>query len=175
MNTKRKLGTLILVGGLALATWAFAQTAFKADGVIQSTQGGFKFPDGSIQNEAHSSSIEIYIQGRAWSGNDTFFYCSFDVPEGKLLMIEKVSGQHRGNEGHLSANHIGLASSLYEHGHIIIPAFSDELSLVYHYESQNVVGYADSSGFEIVGVMPSSGSNVTFASCTVTGRLFDAR
>ena len=43
---------LVAVGVLACAGWtvqAVAQSVISADGVIESTSGGFKFPDGSVQ------------------------------------------------------------------------------------------------------------------------------
>lgn len=43
--------TLLAVAGLMTGPLA-AQTAFSADGVIESTSGGFKFPDGSVQTTA---------------------------------------------------------------------------------------------------------------------------
>jgi len=51
--------SVYLAAGAALVVWLglavgplAAQTAIKADGVVESTAGGFKFPDGSIQAAA---------------------------------------------------------------------------------------------------------------------------
>lgn len=50
---KRTVITVILtLAFTAFAIHAVGQTVFKAAGVIESTEGGFKFPDGSVQLSA---------------------------------------------------------------------------------------------------------------------------
>jgi hypothetical protein len=50
---KRTVVTVILtLAFTAFALHAVEQTAFKATGIIESTEGGFKFPDGSVQLSA---------------------------------------------------------------------------------------------------------------------------
>ncbi len=55
IETKKQLwtvGAVLIVGmGLGLARLE-AQTAISADGMVESTSGGFKFPDGSVQGSA---------------------------------------------------------------------------------------------------------------------------
>jgi parallel beta-helix repeat protein len=54
----KRLGFVLLLS-LVCATYAIqaiGQTAFSAAGVIESSTGGFKFPDGSVQTSAASSS-----------------------------------------------------------------------------------------------------------------------
>lgn len=49
MNNKNKLGALLCLVGFATVLLANAESAFKADGLVESTAGGFVFPDGSVQ------------------------------------------------------------------------------------------------------------------------------
>ncbi|RZW15520.1 MAG: hypothetical protein EX260_10175 [Desulfobulbaceae bacterium] len=176
MNTKRKLGALMLAGGLAMATWAYAQTAFKADGIIQSTQGGFKFPDGSIQTAAHSSSIEYYIETYFWLGNSDQFFCYFDVPAGKILRIESISGRHTGADQ--PAAYMLLEAAGPTH---FLPTFSINLGTASYVFEAKPVGYAFDSNdylngadFQVSGYSAPSGSNFNTVNCSVSGRLYDA-
>lgn len=52
MNAKRNSVDLFLLGVLFVAIGAHAQNAIKVDGVVETTDGGFKFPDGTIQSTA---------------------------------------------------------------------------------------------------------------------------
>jgi len=53
---KRLIITVILTFALTAFAVHAVQTAFSGAGVIESTTGGFKFPDGSVQTSASSSS-----------------------------------------------------------------------------------------------------------------------
>lgn len=167
MNTKRKLANLILVGGLAIATWAFAQTAFKADGIIESSHGGFKFPDNSVQTSAYNSSIEVYSQESNWFGENYVFNCNFSVPAGKLLVIERVSGygayDGSGEQEIVYMHVVGLTTNWF------IPGTVNN-SGGFVFDAQNV-GYARDS-FILYG--ESKGTPVSFADCFAFGRLYDA-
>lgn len=183
MNTKRKLANLILVGGLAIATWAFAQTAFKADGIIESTQGGFKFPDQSVQTTAYSSPIEYYRQIDYWNGSEGAFRCYFDVPPGKILIIERVSGKHEGEGDHLDLNHMFVDRGVFIV--YLLPTVSEGVSsndfifdakTVEYMEDSNSVtdGQGSARDFSVVGIKRLLGTNFTYAECVVVGRLYDA-
>lgn len=96
MNNKNKLGVLVCLIGLMTVLLANAQSAFKADGLVESTAGGFKFPDGSLQATAYANT-ESYNEDSVCEEVITLteYRCYFDVPPGKILEIEKVSGFSR--------------------------------------------------------------------------------
>lgn len=63
MNNKNKLGILVCLIGLMSVLLAHAQSAFKADGLVESTAGGFMFPDGSVQTTSAVSGGPYAIGG----------------------------------------------------------------------------------------------------------------
>lgn len=72
----RALPKLLLVGLLATAAPALvvAQSAISADGVVESTTGGFKFPDGTVQTTAGPAlraPVEKTGQQGCWSALGT--------------------------------------------------------------------------------------------------------
>ena len=72
MNNKNKLGVLVSVVGLMSVVLAYAQSAFKADGLVESTAGGFKFPDGSVQKTSAVSGGPYVIGGTGPAGGFVF-------------------------------------------------------------------------------------------------------
>ena len=87
--------TLGLAGALALGlAWVVvavlpleAQTAVSADGVVESTSGGFKFPDGTVQTSAASSSpatVEDTGQQGCWDASGNSIACSGTGQDGEL-------------------------------------------------------------------------------------------
>ena len=97
MKQRRKLGprTLALAGafmlGLALVVVAVlplgAQTAISADGVVESTSGGFKFPDGTVQETAAapgSAPVEDTGQQGCWDAAGAVIACSGTGQDGEL-------------------------------------------------------------------------------------------
>ncbi len=82
-------GALLL--GLALVVVAVlplgAQTAISADGVVESTSGGFKFPDGSVQMTAASpgsAPVEDTGQAGCWNAPGNPIGCSGTGQDGEL-------------------------------------------------------------------------------------------
>lgn len=57
------LGFVLL--GAGVAAMSLGQTAIKADGIVESTSGGFKFPDGSLQVAAANSYERILVVAKA--------------------------------------------------------------------------------------------------------------
>ena len=49
---------IVVLALVSFATQAVAQTSISADGMIESTTGGFKFPDGSVQLTAQGACAE---------------------------------------------------------------------------------------------------------------------
>ncbi len=72
MNYKNKLGVLVCLFGLMTVLPAHAQSAFKADGLVESTAGGFKFPDGSVQTTSAVSGGPYVIGGTGPAGGFVF-------------------------------------------------------------------------------------------------------
>ena len=74
---------LVVVAVLPLG----AQTAISADGVVESTSGGFKFPDGSVQMTAASpgfASVEDTGQTGCWDVSGSPIGCSGTGQDGEL-------------------------------------------------------------------------------------------
>jgi hypothetical protein len=64
-----------------------AQTAISADGVVESTSGGFKFPDGTVQATAAaqgSAPVEDTGQKSCWNASGTSISCSGTGQDGEL-------------------------------------------------------------------------------------------
>ena len=72
MNNKNKLGVLVCLVGLMSVMLAHAQSAFKADGLVESTAGGFKFPDGSVQKTSAIPGSSYAIGGTGPAGGFVF-------------------------------------------------------------------------------------------------------
>ena len=111
---------------LSLAVWASmssgaltAQTALSADGVIESTFGGFKFPDGTVQSGAAASDgTPIHLFGKCLVADNanTGVGLIFTVPNAKRLEIHFV-GLAAANldfsEGLLPMIHVGSGNSAF--------------------------------------------------------------
>jgi hypothetical protein len=68
------------------AVCAVAQTAISADGVVESTSGGFKFPDGTVQATAAapgSAPVEDTGQQKCWDTAGTEILCSDPLAAGQ--------------------------------------------------------------------------------------------
>ena len=77
------VGQALVLIGVPLA----AQTAITADGVVESTTGGFKFPDGSIQVSAFTSSaapVRDTGQQSCWAVNGDVISCAGTGQDGEL-------------------------------------------------------------------------------------------
>lgn len=64
-----------------------AQTAISADGLVESTTGGFRFPDGTVQLTAMppgSAPVEATGQLGCWNGSGTGISCSGTGQDGEL-------------------------------------------------------------------------------------------
>lgn len=86
-----RVSVAVLVLGLALVvavTPLPAQTAaISAEGVVESTSGGFKFPDGSVQTTAASpgsAPVEDTGQQRCWNAGGEEIGCSGTGQDGEL-------------------------------------------------------------------------------------------
>ena len=81
---------LVAVVVLACTGWtvqAVAQSAISADGVIESTSGGFKFPDGSVQTKAAVGGlapVEDTGQTTCWDINANPISCAGTGMDGEL-------------------------------------------------------------------------------------------
>lgn len=73
MKNKNKLGALVFLVGLMGVLLANAQSAFKADGLVESTAGGFKFPDGSVQKTSAIMGGPYVIGGTGPAGGIVYF------------------------------------------------------------------------------------------------------
>jgi hypothetical protein len=71
-----------------------AQTAISVDGLVESTSGGFMFPDGSQQSSAAPHEGEpVQVRGSCTMNDGDFFTSEtiYSVPSGKRLEIELVN------------------------------------------------------------------------------------
>lgn len=79
--------SVILGVAVAVSSPLPAQTAFSADGLVESTSGGFKFPDGSIQTTAAgqtSAPVEDTGQDTCWDTTGTEIPCTGTGQDGEL-------------------------------------------------------------------------------------------
>ncbi len=72
MKNKNKIGVLLGLIGLMSVLLAQAQSAFTADGLVESTAGGFKFPDGSVQKTSAITGGPYVIGGTGPAGGFVF-------------------------------------------------------------------------------------------------------
>ena len=88
-------GRLASAGAVALGLVLFltavqpleAQTTISADGVVESTSGGFKFPDGTVQTTAAapgSAPVEDTGQAGCWDSSGGTVACSGTGQDGEL-------------------------------------------------------------------------------------------
>jgi hypothetical protein len=78
----------VVLACIASAAQAVAQTAISADGVVESTSGGFKFPDGSIQTAAAvagSAPVEDTGQTGCWDAAGATRTCAGTGEDGDTL------------------------------------------------------------------------------------------
>jgi hypothetical protein len=107
---------------LAWAFWTVslsAQTAISAAGLVESTSGGFKFPDGTVQSGAAASDgTPVHLFGKCLVANNanTGVGLIFTVPAGKRLEVDFVSLAAVNldfGEGLLPLIHMGAGNSSF--------------------------------------------------------------
>lgn len=95
---KRRMVRVVLTMALAAcAIQASAQIAVSGEGLIESTMGGFKFPDGTVQTSASASSSFEPVDMAGYQPNSGNYGGScivplYEVPAGMRLVVELVSG-----------------------------------------------------------------------------------
>ncbi len=90
---KQVLAVIVGVVSVGWAGQALSQTVISADGMIESTSGGFKYPDGSVQTSAVNAGEPLQASGDCVVPDDdnSARATIYTVPAGKRLQVEHVT------------------------------------------------------------------------------------
>lgn len=181
MNYKNELGFLLCIVGLMTVLPAKAQTAVSTDGIIESTAGGFMFPDGSVQTTSADTSdpfqrqLDFEINDGSTQGQ-----IDLNVPVGKRLIIEHASSQVFGPTGqqyrvYIQTTVLTTGSSAGRHYLVLTLQITDMSGLDIYTASQPMRIYADPSSTVPVsfGVLRDSSFGTATARVTISGYLVD--
>src|SRR5687768_12611709 len=123
---------------------------FTVAGMIESTTGGFKFPDGSVQTSALADPVLSAFQAELnihWEDGEIGGSDTLDIPAGKRLVIENLTLRATtGNGGHFGTCDLTTRVNGVQVSHQLIPTFirSGVSADLYGFQNQVKI-YADGS------------------------------